>query len=289
MEWYAQTHLTDVLQTARTEYLFHRSFSEVRMVVTELYRELSVSQFAPQWFELHFADDGALPAVRIVGEKMQAELHGFVDRADIWRSGDRVYVRVIDYKTGKKSFDFSHVFYGLGLQMLLYLFAIEQTGERLLHAPLKPAGVLYFPARVERVSIKDKLDEAKTEDMRRKAQKRSGLLLNATPVLQAMEPCENEPRYLPYTINKVGEREGYLASEEQLAKLERFVFKKVASLGDSLYSGEIDPNPYYFDTKDNACKYCPYLTVCRELPEKRWLCGPKDAQTFWQRLEENDG
>ena len=87
----------------------------------------------------------------------------------------------------------------------------------------------------------------------------------------------------------MGEREGYLASEEQLAKLERFVFKKVASLGDSLYSGEIDPNPYYFDTKDNACKYCPYQTVCRELPEKRWLCGPKDAQTFWQRLEENDG
>ena len=35
--------------------------------------------------------------------------------------------------------------------------------------------------------------------------------------------------------------------------------------------------------------YCPYQTVCRELPEKRWLFGPKDAQAFWQRLEENDG
>lgn len=289
MEWYAQTHLTDVLQTARTEYLFHRSFSEVRMVVTELYRELSVSQFEPQWFELNFADDGVLPAVRIVGEKMQAELHGFVDRADIWRSGDRVFVRVIDYKTGKKSFDFSHVFYGLGLQMLLYLFALEQTGDCLIDTPLKPAGVLYFPARVERVSVDDKRAEAKIEEKQRKAQKRSGLLLNAAPVLQAMEPCENEPRYLPYTINKEGEREGYLASEEQLARLERFVFQKVASLGDSLYSGEIDPNPYYFDMKDNACMYCPYQTVCRELPEKRWLFGPKDAQAFWQRLEENDG
>ena len=252
MEWYAQTHLTDVLQTARTEYLFHRSFSEVRMVVTELYRELSISQFEPQWFELNFADDGALPAVRIVGEKMQAELHGFVDRADIWRSGDRVFVRVIDYKTGKKSFDFSHVFYGLGLQMLLYLFALEQTGGCLMDTQLKPAGVLYFPARVERVSVDDKRAEAKIEEKQRKAQKRSGLLLNTAPVLQAMEPCENEPCYLPYTINKEGEREGYLASEEQLARLERFVFRKVASLGDSLYSGEIDPNPYYFDMKDNA-------------------------------------
>ena len=50
---------------------------------------------------------------------MEAASHGFADRADIWRSGDSVYVRVIDYKTGRKSFDFSHVFYGLGLQMLL--------------------------------------------------------------------------------------------------------------------------------------------------------------------------
>lgn len=289
MEWYAQTHLADILQTPRTEYLFHRSFSEVRAVVTELHRELSVSQFAPQWFELKFADDGALPAVRIVGEKMQAELHGYVDRADIWRSGDSVFVRVVDYKTGKKSFDYAHVFYGLGLQMLLYLFALEQTGACLLDTPLKPAGVLYFPARLERIPVKDKLDEAKTEQLRRDAQKRSGLLLDSAPVLQAMEPCEGSPRYLPYKINKEGAREGDLATQEQLARLERFVFRKVASLGDSLYSGEIDPDPYFFDMQDNACRYCPYRAVCRELPEKRWLYEPKDAQAFWQRLEESDG
>ena len=307
MEWYAQAHLADVLQTARSEYLFQRSFSEVRLVVTELYRELSVSQFEPKWFELKFAEDGTLPAVRIVGEKMEAELHGFVDRADIWRSGDSVYVRVIDYKTGRKSFDFSHVFYGLGLQMLLYLFALERTGECLLGTPLKPAGVLYFPARLERVSVEDRLDDEKTEKERREKQKRSGLLLDSAPVLQAMEPCEGSPLYLPYAIKeiaingennedkrdkkvtKVKARVGSLATPEQLTRLERFVFRKVAELGDSLYSGEIDPNPYYFDLKDNACMYCPYQTVCRESPERRWLFGPKDAEAFWQRLEENDG
>lgn len=289
MERFAREKLQDLLQMPRMEYLFRRNFSEVRMVVAELYRELSVSKFEPKWFELKFAEDGSLPAVRIVGQKAHAELRGSVDRADVWHSGEQTFVRVVDYKTGKKSFEYSHVFYGLGLQMLLYLFALEKTGASLLNEPLKPAGVLYFPARIERVTVDDRLNEKKAEEKRRKAQKRSGLLLDSAPVLQAMEPCAEEPEYLPYGCDKEGARIGDLASEEQLALLEHFVFRTVAALADDLYCGEIAPNPYFFDQSDNACRFCPYQTVCRDSRTERWLSGPKNAQDFWQRLEEYDG
>lgn len=286
MEEYAERELAELWESARAEQLFRRNFAEVRKVVTELYRELSASEFIPRWFELHFAENGALPAVRILGEKAVAELEGYVDRADIWRCGDRVYVRVVDYKTGKKSFDYTSIFNGLGLQMLLYLFALRQTGSALLQTPLEPAGVLYFPARAEKITVKDKMDAKTRESKHRLSIRRSGLILDSEPVLQAMEPCTGQPVYMPYTYDKNGERKGDLFTPEQLNRLESFVFSTVAALGDELCSGNVEPNPYFKDQNDNACAWCPYTTVCRGGGTERWLKKVRTPNEFWQRIGE---
>ncbi len=285
MEEYAQTELAPLWESARAEFLFRRTFSEVLLVVRELYEELSRSDFEPTWFELHFGDGQSLPAVQIVGEKMTAKLAGFVDRVDTWRSGGHVFVRVVDYKTGKKTFSYTDVFHGLGLQMLLYLFALERNGARLLGQAPEAAGVLYFPARVSRVAVDNRFDEKKTAGQRRKSQQRTGLLLDREDVLQAMEPCADAPVYLPYSYDKNGERKGDLADRAQLAALERHVFQTVARLGDELYSGEIAPNPYYCDNNSNACQWCPYGGICRDRGEKRWLKKLKTPEEFWQAVE----
>lgn len=125
-------------------------------VVDELYDELSVSAFRPKFCELEFSARGALPGVAFSGKRCRGVVEGFVDRVDVWQSGGRPYVRVVDYKTGKKSFDYTNVLHGRGLQMLLYLFALVRQGGHLLYGEPLPAGVLYFPARIERVSVRDR-------------------------------------------------------------------------------------------------------------------------------------
>lgn len=146
--------------------------------------------------------------------------------------------------------------------------------------------MLYFPARVERVSVADKLDEKSRDDARRKNRRRSGLLLDSYAVLQAMEPCEDAPTYLPYRYGKDGGRVGDLASEEQLRTLENHVFSTVAALGDELYGGEIAPNPYFCDRMDNACTFCPYGEVCGGDVRERWLAKLHSPQEFWESLAE---
>lgn len=278
---YAENELRDVLLTERADYLFRRTFSEVRQVVTELYREMSVSAFEPKWFELKFADKGELPAVRIVGKEAVAELEGLVDRADVWRSGERVYVRVVDYKTGKKDFDYTMVLNGIGLQMLLYLFTLtEKTG-------MLPAGVLYFPARLERLSLKDRSDEKTMLGERRKSLRRKGLLLNDPAVLQAMEPAAKKPEFLPLDYDKQGEPKGDIATSHEWHLLEHHVFATVEALADELHGGELTPNPYYRDGMHNACVWCPYDSVCRAKGNWRWLRRVNAAE-FWERLEETE-
>ena len=117
------------------------------MVVQELWRELHQAKYEPAYFELQFDRDGQMPAIDIPASSMPAKLRGFVDRVDTWQQEGCTFVRVVDYKTGKKAFDYCDVFNGVGLQMLLYLFALEDAGGELISGNRVSAGVQYFPAR----------------------------------------------------------------------------------------------------------------------------------------------
>ena len=275
MQWFMREKLSDLWDSERSEYLFRRSFSEVKAVVEQLWQELSVSEFEPQWFELKFQEGEEMPSVRIVGEHMTAELIGVVDRADIWRSGDRVYVRIVDYKTGKTTFELQKILQGIGLQMLLYLFAMHRNGDHLLNEKLHCAGVLYFPAKIEHLSVDSKFDSG-ISNARRKSQRRTGMILEREDVLSAMEP---EERFLPEKNSR--------ATSEQFEILEKFVFRTVAALADELALGTVEANPYYAGDRDNACAKCSYCEVCKDRAEKRWIPPVKKIEEFWQKAEVN--
>lgn len=282
---YVDETLRELMEDERSAYLLRRTFADVRLVVEDLYQELSQSSFAPRWFELHFSGQGDLPAVSVAGKKGSATLEGYVDRVDLWRCGDRAYVRVVDYKTGKKDFDYTLVLNGIGLQMLLYLFTLVRNGALLGEGTLLPAGVLYFPARVERVNMANRLDAQDMEKKRRSSKRRRGLLLDNEQALQAMEPCGGKPVYLPYDLDKEGGRKGDLASMEQLRLLERHVFRAVAALSDSVFEGSIAPDPYYKDDRHNACAWCSYQDVCGSKNNWRQLEKAGSPKEFWDALE----
>ena len=159
--------------------------------------ELRESSFEPVDFEVNFGRDGDLPPIAIPNGTMNALVRGFVDRVDTWKTLGSTYFRVVDYKTGRKDFDYCDVFNGVGLQMLLYMFALR-NGEDLLGVNPIPAGVQYFPARAPFITAEGRLDDEEAEDARRSQWKRKGLLLQDEAVLQAMEPGD-KPVRLCYT------------------------------------------------------------------------------------------
>ena len=89
-----------------------------------------------------------------------------------WVQGATTYYRVVDYKTGKKDFDYCDVFNGVGLQMLLYLFALRDSGEESLGEHPVAAGVQYFPASAPYLSADGRLEEPEAEKTRQKEWKR---------------------------------------------------------------------------------------------------------------------
>lgn len=271
------------LESQRLEYLFHRNWRELEMVVQELWEELRSGQFRPDSYELSFGDDGVLPAIEIENAAIKACVRGFVDRVDVWKEGQQHYFRVVDYKTGKKDFDYCDVFSGVGLQMLLYMFALEKSGRG------KGAGVQYFPARVPILSADGRLTAEEAEKERLKQWVRKGLLLQDEAVLSAMDPSDNMSR-LCCGRNKSGELTGDLADRAQFTLLRQYVFGLLRNMVGQIASGDVTANPYTRGTSHNACTYCPYGSICKPSQEAgRRNFKKMTADEFWDGIEKEVG
>jgi len=282
---YAASHF-DQLDSARLEYLFRRNAQELDMVVRELWRELHQADYEPSYFELQFDRDGQMPAIEIPSDSMQAQLRGFVDRVDIWQQEDCSFFRVVDYKTGKKDFDYCDVFNGVGLQMLLYLFALEDEGEELISGSRVSAGVQYFPARAPYVNVDGAMAAEEAEAERKKLWKRSGLLLSNEDSLNAMDHSEKLDT-LCCSRKKDGSITGDLADRVQLGMLKEYVMKLLGRMVDEIASGNVDPNPYTRGTSHDACTFCPYGQICRkETVEGRRNYKTMTSQRFWEEIGE---
>lgn len=273
------------LDTQRTAYLFNRNTQELELIVQELWKEMHGSKFEPVDFEVGFGVSGQLPPVELPSNSISAQLRGYVDRVDSWyKENKRNYFRVVDYKTGKKSFDYCDIFNGIGLQMLLYLFALEQEGGEIIGFDAKPAGVQYFPARVPLVSADGSLTDQEAEESREKLWKRKGLLLSDEAVLEAME-SSCAPNRLPVSHKKDGSISGDIANAEQFDLLKSYVFKRVGKMVDEIASGIITPNPYTRGTSHDACAFCPYGVICHpNAVDGRRNYKQMAAERFWEEV-----
>ena len=288
-DMYAREHFSQ-LDSQRVAYLFQRNMQELDAIVRELWEELKESLFAPQAFEVGFGTGEAdsLAGIPIPNGAMEAMLRGFVDRLDTWERGGNTYYRIVDYKTGPKEFDYCDVYNGIGLQMLLYMFALRDSGEvHLGHRPI-PVGVQYFPARVRYLNTDGRPEDADAEKKRSREWRREGLLLQDEEILKAMEPGE-EIKRLNYKVKKDGSLDGDLATREQMKLLEGYVFRTLGKLVEEIASGDISPNPY---TRGDhgACTWCPYGSICHKAEvEGRRNYKTMSAQRFWEELGKEMG
>ncbi len=281
-------------KSARFRYLFSRLRETALVIVENVLDELEHSDFRPVAFELGFGGkNGQLPAVTVTAGDTTLSVTGKVDRVDGWLKNGKLYLRVVDYKTGKKAFDLADVRYGLGIQMLLYLFALQRYGGDYFGAAVEPAGVLYLPARdvvkkADRAIAPDKLATLLRGELRR-----TGMVLSDPEVLTAMEHSALEsPCYLPIAVKKDGSVSGLaasvLADAAQMGKMGRYVDELLRKVARELGDGNIDADPYRRGPQESACDWCPFASACwfDEKRDKPHYLQKTTPEEFWQLVDE---
>ena len=280
-------------KSPRFRYLFSRLRTTAYAVMDQVAEELRHSDFVPLEFELAFGDGKTLPAVVISEPGAEVRLGGKVDRVDGWIKDDKLYLRVVDYKSGRKAFDLGAVRMGLDIQMLLYLFTLQKSGKAHFGKDIEPAGILYLPARDEVLSASRAVTAEKLAAMREKELRRSGLLLAEPAVLRAMEHEALEaPHFLPLNLRKDGSISGSIASAAQLGKLSCHVEKVLHEITREIRDGNIDADPCCKSEEDTPCRYCDWAEAChfsdgRGGDHLRYIL-PVRQEEFWKLMEEEE-
>ena len=288
VERYIHEQLNDMAEkSARFEYLFRRLCRDVRQILADMAAELRLSDFEPLDFELNFSE-ARLESPLIEDGEGKVTLGGIADRVDGWMHEGKLYLRVVDYKTGKKKFSMSDLWYGMGLQMLLYLFTLEERGKELYGHEVVPAGVMYVPARNAILSAQRDLSDEEAESERSDELRRSGLVLDDRTLMEAWEKGEDK-RFIPVKFRNGNVKSEYVASTARMGLLSKHIKKLLCDMSGQLRQGNIAADPYYRGQQENACMNCDYFEACHfaegENGESSRYQSRLRPETVWAMLE----
>lgn len=228
--------------SARNEYMITRVKRILRRTVWALKRQLARGEFVPAGFEVKFPG-------------------GRIDRMDLCETDEKIYVKIIDYKTGNARFDLTALYYGLQLQLVAYLGgAVELEQKRHPDKIVEPAGIFYYNIKDPLVPGQAGEDEKIREKTILKELKMNGLVNGEQEVLEKLDPTGES---IPVSFKKDGtlSKTSSVASKEQFGLMMEFSKKKMEQLAADLQDGTVQPYPYELGNSQ-ACTWCPYRPVC---------------------------
>ncbi len=245
--------------SARFSYLIGRLKRAVASLLCYLQEEQAQSGFHPVAFEQAIGTgEGAISPIELTTPGGRTvRVVGQIDRVDVMRREGRDYLRVVDYKTGTKTFALDEVYCGLNTQMLLYLFTLCRNQDQLYRDPVA-AGVLYLAGDPPPKSAAGRAEASAVP-----VYKVDGLVLDDPVVLRGMDR-EATGLFVPCTFGKDGRPRASqkLASLEKLGNIQQHITQLVLQMAQGLYAGEIRAAPLK-SGNHCPCDVCDYRCVCR--------------------------
>ena len=254
--------------------------------VRALTSHLNNGDFTPEGYEISFGEGYGFPAIEIdIDEERKLLITGTIDRVDVFYKNEQEhYVKILDYKSGQKNFNLLEVYYGLQLQLLLYLDAYLEK-----HPESQAGGVFYFHITNPYVNYKVGMADREIEDATLKQFKLSGMALEDLEVIRALDKSGTGTT-IPVGINKDGsiKKNSSVATRQQFAELEKHIIDTIKHLGEEILSGKISTKPYLLNGK-SPCDYCAYHTVCQfneEMPDNCYENLEKlSKDQIWEAIE----
>ena len=295
VEGYAATYGETVLySSARNEYAITRMSRILTRTVLTLQQHLKQGSFQPDDYELSFRFAEDLDSIHVdLSEEEKMHLQGRIDRIDVSEDAEHVYVKVIDYKSGNKKFDLAALYYGLQLQLVVYMnAALELESRKHPDKEIVPAALLYYHIDDPTIETPVELTQEQINEEILTKLRMNGVVNSDPAVVERLDRfLQDKSKVIPVEKKKDGSfsaRSGIL-SREELQVVSAYVDTKIRQIGREILDGKIAANPYEKGNEE-ACIYCAYKKVCGfdgSIPgyEKRQL-EDLDQQTLMQRMQE---
>ena len=257
---------TILYSSARYQYMIERMYRILKRTIWALKEQLKSGKFLPEAFEMSFSRVENLDAVNItLSEEEKMKLRGRIDRLDTCEDEDHVYVKVIDYKSGNKKFDLAAVYYGLQLQLIVYMnVAAEMMKKSHPDKEVVPAALLYYHVNDPMIKSEEELSPEQVNDQLLKELRMNGLVNDSEEVIGLLDgsfatkssiiPVERKSDGSLSTRSSVVNRQDYEV-------ISNYVNQKMHQFGTEILQGNIEVNPCEQGNTE-SCTYCTFREIC---------------------------
>lgn len=267
LQTYAASYGETILySSARNEYAITRMERILTRTVMTLQNQLKKGTFQPDEYELSFQFAENLESVNVaLSDKERMRLRGRIDRIDIAEDSEKVYVKVIDYKSGNRQFDIAALYYGLQLQLVVYMnAALELEKNKHPNKEVVPAAMLYYHIDDPTVDSPEELTPEQINEGLLEQLRMNGVVNSEPEIVQRLDKyMEDKSMVIPVEKKKDGtfSARSSVMSSEELKTISEYVNSKIKEIGSDILAGSISLNPYEKGTSE-ACTYCAYKKVC---------------------------
>ncbi|ASM70331.1 helicase-exonuclease AddAB subunit AddB [Blautia hansenii] len=290
---------TILLSSARNAYTINRVKRMVKRSVWALQKQLKQGEFYPALTEWAFGEKDNIDSLNFDLESGQKlHLKGRIDRIDVCQDKENhLYVKVIDYKSGTTQLDLIKLYYGLQIQLALYLnAALELEKKRFPDKFVQPAGVFYYNTKDPILNKEDVKNPENPQEEILKKLKMDGICSSEPEILQKLDrnlsagkSVESFAVPVKYTAKGTFSGNSKVANQEEFAIMMDYVQDKAKKIGREILKGNTSVNPFEWK-KENACEYCPYKEICgfdEKLPGYEYRKLEKDkSSNLWCLMEE---
>ena len=261
--------------TARSAYRLRRLQRILERTVETLQYQLRKGSFEPAGEEISFGGQGGLVFPLSGGRRLQ--LIGRIDRMDLARKDDTLYVKILDYKSGMHQLEPERIEIGLQLQLILYMNAALKV-LRTQNPELKvvPAAMLYYrmtdPVQRDVISADRMIEGMRTgeaeEDIEKKirrALRPTGLVSSDREALDLLDGgLTGTSDVIPAGFTRSGDftAASRIYTSGEFQDMSEKVRGVLCLLAEEILAGSAEANPVRDSKEGTACGYCPYKDVC---------------------------
>lgn len=253
----------------RTKYLIKKLKRLLRSAISFIREHFNQGEFVPVGYEVPLGEDGIPPLTIQLEDGSVMQMYGSIDRCDVAQCDDRLYVRIIDYKSSAKEFKFALVKDGIQLQLLTYLRSVVKNGGEYLNfiGEILPGAVFYTSFGDSLISFKERpAPDEVTKEIRKKFAMK-GFVLNDDSLIQAIDRNLGElPSYQSDVCDIKTDKSGQYKMKnllflEEFNRLLNDCEETIQAIGTQMLSGDFSIKPYRYGT-ETGCDWCPYASVC---------------------------
>ncbi len=282
--------------TNKFKYLAQRFKRVISKSVSVIANQIGKGEFEVFKTEFNFGNYNTGEAITLeLSSNEKIYLQGRIDRIDTLDLDGETYIRVIDYKTGNSKFELNELYYGLQMQLLVYLDALIKNSKYILDKQAKPGAILYFKIDDPIIKGKKEMTTEEVEEEVLNALKLKGLILKDARVVKAMDKdIEGYSLVIPAAFKNDGEFKANsdVVTEDEFTLLREYVNKKMVELCEEMLSGEIKIQPTKRANR-NHCEYCDFSSICQfdtTIKDNKYkVIMKKSASDIWNDIRSNIG